>query len=131
MTFIVVRVHSGFPYVAGSQNLALVLLATFSWSSGQTRKLSPPQRLKGFFFRVGSPLNDMSAGAGLREGRRCMHSPRTAAFYKERFEPLHPERFKSKFFVNTSQQMSALTTCIAINLFARFVSGVEDPFKSN
>lgn len=112
------------------------ILLSFYWQLSRGVLVKPGnflhrRGLKVFFFRVGSPLNDMTAGAGLRKERRCMHSARTAAFYKERFEPLHPERFKSKFFVNTSQQMSALTTCIAINLFARFVSGVEDPFKSN
>ena len=47
--------------VVGFQNLALILLATFSWSSRRTRKRCPNRS-------VGeNPLNNMSAGAGLRE----------------------------------------------------------------
>lgn len=40
-------------------------------------------------FSVGEkPLNDMCVGAGLREGRRRLHSPHTAALYNKCFEPM-------------------------------------------
>lgn len=52
--------------------------------------LSPLQRFKGDISGGEDPLNNMSAGAGLREGDSFDFAPaltRTAAFYNERLEP--------------------------------------------
>lgn len=70
--------------------LQLNSLDTNGWTLGFLSTAENQRR----FFKVENLLNDMIAGARDTRGR----SPRTAAFYDERFEPLHRKQHWGFFY---------------------------------